>query len=810
MTRLNGKAFVLWILAAVLCVTACGPAYASAGERVLVRVSEADDAEITWIENVCRMDDGFCVICQGSETSILRYTDLQGEPETFVFQPDGSEEYIPSGKPETEPAEEPGEEDDEEEDDGFLLTAESRSTEEHIGSEPEEPYGDIAIGDARGWFSLNNKLYVLQTVELSGEDWIKVKSIRIMHVRLEDGTAILEESGLPELDPEYAVQTAENYEFFCGLDKMFTAGDRLIGLDTGGMRPRLLMFDLTDGSCRVADLYNSTDLAAGPDGSVLINRCNAGLGGIDAEICRLDPESGKEELLAEIKGAGSYEISPCYDPEKDILYYVDKGELWKMQPSEPDKAEALNECQASGSNAMLLADGTILLWSGQSVTLPGTDTAQRDAITLRICDSTYNSAVNEAVFAMENGRDDISVVLQSKGNAGSDLLKAMMTRDAYTDVYILPYDASDFRALRRRQYLADLGGNREIAEATGRLYPFVRDAVKQDGKIIAVPVGLTGDGISINLHAWEKLGRTEAELPGTWDQFLDWLDMLPESLKGTDVTVAGTTADRQGFRAVLIGYLVEMYQIRMEKEGGDYSFNTPMLRGLLRRIADLDYEALCPETVSETATEVKESLLDVDGFKGITGAGRNVPLALAFEEGETPIIPVSLFAAFVNPYSEHQEEAKEFLALVLKKLNHAGEYSLFADRTEPVRSQFATDPENTVETIGKIRTMLETAEGEDRELLEEALRREERTLEDIERSLWVISAEDIGQYRKSQEHFAILDSYFIRDLVGTGEDREAVEAFMLLFYGDENGEINPEKALEIIDKQLRMKRLEGN
>ena len=100
MTRLNGKVFVLWILAAVLCVTACGPAYASAGERVLVRVSEADDAEITWIENVCRMDDGFCVICQGAETSILRYTDPQGEPETFVFRSDGSEEYIPSGDPE--------------------------------------------------------------------------------------------------------------------------------------------------------------------------------------------------------------------------------------------------------------------------------------------------------------------------------------------------------------------------------------------------------------------------------------------------------------------------------------------------------------------------------------------------------------------------------------------------------------------------------------------------------------------------------------------------------------------------------------
>ncbi len=37
MKKLNRKNVVLWILCVILCVTACGPAFASAGDRVIYR-----------------------------------------------------------------------------------------------------------------------------------------------------------------------------------------------------------------------------------------------------------------------------------------------------------------------------------------------------------------------------------------------------------------------------------------------------------------------------------------------------------------------------------------------------------------------------------------------------------------------------------------------------------------------------------------------------------------------------------------------------------------------------------------------------
>ena len=127
-----------------------------------------------------------------------------------------------------------------------------------------------------------------------------------------------------------------------------------------------------------------------------------------------------------------------------------------------------------------------------------------------------------------------------------------------------------------------------------------------------------------------------------------------------------------------------------------------------------------------------------------------------------------------------------------------------------LREPSAADPATEEARVKRLQKLLETADGDERVLLEEELREAERNLEQQKRGQWKISPEEIGMYREKQAAFRVLDSYFLRDLVGTGGDQEAMEAFRMLFYGDENGEINPEKALEMIDKKLRMKRMEGN
>ena len=810
---MNGKAVLPRLLAALLCVTVCIPVFASAENRILLRASDTDGAGIQWIETVCETDDGFSIVCQAEgRTRILRYTDAGSEPEVFLLEEEEEEEYVPGAyaADEAEADESADDDTDEDEEDSGFLTMSGTAPADSGGETNEMPDATASYA-IDGWFSQNNEIYALKIKELYNETDSRVDSVTVLHAKTENGKVTLEDAGLPELDTGYLTEEAGQSSWYTGMRRLFAAGDRLVGLTQGG-QPKVLVFDLTDGSCRDTDAGMFADIAPGPEGSVLICRCEEKGDGVTARVSCLDPAEGQEEELAVITGLKQIPCCPCYDAEKDILYYVSDGRLWKMPRTAPEKAEAVCEFSETESSAILLADGSILLWNNRSAAVRDTEPERSGRITLRVSDSTGNSALNEAVYEMGTLRGNVSVSLEQGGRKPNDILNALLVRDGSTDIYVLFYDDSDFKAARDRGYLADLGKNSSLAAYTERMYSFARDAMKRDGKTVGIPLGVTGDAVSINLRAWKKLGGTEEELPRTWDQFLDWLGMLPDRLAGTGIAVTSGFAGRQEVRAGLIGILTEMYQIRMERTGKDYLFNTPELRDLLQRICDLDYRALgIPEQADESQYEIREALLDFgNGISGVRDCGESTPLALAFAEGEEPFVPVSLFAAFMNPYSDHPEEAGELLSLILKNLDQDAQYSLFGDLTEPVREPLAGDPADWTARLEMLRKLQETAEGDDKVLLEEEIRQAEQDLEKAERDQWRISPEDIGQYQKSQAAFRVMDSFFIRDLMGTGGDQEAMEAFRLLFYGDEHGVISPEKALELIDKKLRMKRMEGN
>ena len=86
MNWLNGKKLILMLLAAVLCITTCAPAFASVGDRILVRYANADGYIEENIQTVIRAGDGICVVINGQEGRQFQlFKDLKGEPETFVM-----------------------------------------------------------------------------------------------------------------------------------------------------------------------------------------------------------------------------------------------------------------------------------------------------------------------------------------------------------------------------------------------------------------------------------------------------------------------------------------------------------------------------------------------------------------------------------------------------------------------------------------------------------------------------------------------------------------------------------------------------
>ena len=843
MKQLNGKTIILWILSVILCVTACGPAFASTGDAVLCRCAASEDGVVSyeWISSVWETDEGLCIIKEGSEgTEILRFADLRGEPETFVLKrtgiPEEAEAAEPAAPAEEAPAQnqivfgfdDDDEDEEEEEDDddaGFLVTSAAPVN----GNENQAPETEKYDGYApEYWFSWNGKLYVITAVQKTEDEKNKVEKLIIEHVKLEDGQVIREESGLPELDREYVVNDWDGSEYFSGLYNMFTIGNYLIGSTSAEMEQHVVVFDLTDGSCKAKSYTydNNVEIAQAGDSILLSSSKWADdYSTADITLTRMNPADLSEEPMVELTKMKDSRVSPCYDQEKNTLYYVTAGQLWAMPELDPEKAQAVNECPETYPYTMLMPDGFVLIWSNKAVMLKNTDPSQRADITLRVYDGCYDGseAVNEAIYELSKTRGDVSVAMEQDWGS-SDIIQAMMNRDSQRDIYLLRYEVSEFGAMRKRGFLTDLSDNAEIAAYVERMYPWLRDAVTQDGKIIAVPLSVSADSININMRAWKKLGKTEDDLPKSWDEFFDWILTVPEILEGSEYALVETYMDQTNFRAMIAQAIINQYQIVMDAQGGDYSYNSPLLSGLLKKLIELDYGKLGivehydfeDDEMEGGDGQYREALLNSYGYGPFNRYSEGTPLPLRLSDEYEAVVPGSICAAFVNPYSEHPEEAKELLALVMKSQDATKQYAYFTDKTEPIERPDADEMrKNQAELMEKLQKELENSKDEqDKALVEESIREMEKSWEENQDELWVISQGMIDEYLKLSPLFKVQDYILFDELWSSEDNKERTRIVKGLFgYEDsENpvGDVSLEETLNLIDQKIQMKRKEGN
>ena len=134
------------------------------------------------------------------------------------------------------------------------------------------------------------------------------------------------------------------------------------------------------------------------------------------------------------------------------------------------------------------------------------------------------------------------------------------------------------------------------------------------------------------------------------------------------------------------------YQSILNSSNEEQVFNTPLLSSLMKRIEDLDWGALKVSEEKQDSYYIDYENAPLLELGENPCVGRNWGpdaeyLPLSFNEGEEPVVPVSLYVAIINPFSEHPEEAKEFLALLLKNLDNGTQYTLFTDKTEPIENE---------------------------------------------------------------------------------------------------------------------------
>lgn len=382
------------------------------------------------------------------------------------------------------------------------------------------------------------------------------------------------------------------------------------------------------------------------------------------------------------------------------------------------------------------------------------------AIALALCGGVSASALTvQASFndplieeAGQAFAGDAVKILES----GQNVLQSMLSQSSAIDIYILNSSGQEYDSIFARRYMCDLSGNAAIAAFTGQLYPQIQEVVAQDGAIYGVPLALhPSEGMAYNRALLEQMNLA---LPATWEEYFQLLLDLPAILAGyDDVYAFEPYLTRDMVRGGLLRSFVGAYIDCVSQDGKEFRFDTEAFRTILHLFEQIDFSGLrIPEEGQSVLYEydMANVLFAMESTSMQSGMET---LLLRLEEGDSPIWPVSLEVAFVNPYSPNQEQAIAFLAEATAHIRDNTRVQMMPGENEPIpNANYQAALENYDQQIAEMEALLETAPDEEKRFVEEQLAAMREYRDDYAReSQYNVTAERIAQYRQTAQFLAV-------------------------------------------------------
>jgi len=178
------------------------------------------------------------------------------------------------------------------------------------------------------------------------------------------------------------------------------------------------------------------------------------------------------------------------------------------------------------------------------------------------------------------------------------------------------------------------------------------------------------------------------------------------------------------------------------------------------------------------------------------------PVALSVVEGEKPLVGQSVTFAFINPFSEHRDEAAEYLADAWALERKEDLIMLSPEMNEPVlNSYYEENLRNIDSSIADLQKTLDKTEDEEtRESLQANLDSMKQWREDYEKSgKYQISPEQIANYRAFGENMTVQQSLIWNMEEGSTQVQQYLD-----------GAMNAQQLAAALEKTLQMQKLEGN
>ena len=626
---------------------------------------------------------------------------------------------------------------------------------------------------------------------------------------------------ITELDWFDIIQGTD-YENYAQCDRPFVAGDLLCFTSYDESSNNIIVAtDLTDGD---TDIYYPTDLGldayleeicAYKDGLLLALSVQYTQEGNVANLYLTDLEAEEAELLAEVPLTGrGYPDGLVYRADNDTLYFAMNGELWALPGMDAEQLESVASLPVEASydvRPILTSEGYYITGNYEAVVRRNTDPALRSDVRLTV-QRNYNSSINNAYYAFSAEYGDVDVVMVEQVE---DVVQAMMNRSPDVDIYCLSVDSAEYEAVYSRGYMAELTESEELSAFIDSLYPFAREACVKDGELLGVPVEFYVSSMGYDPEAFARLGLTEEDVPTTWQAFFESLE--PLAAKAAEVegmTLFDGFEDYGSARFMLLDTMLASYMAYISQPENELAFDTEAFRGALNACEAVDWTALGlaePEDMngyswtSSSGDSTHNALFSSYGNPtadtyAVQGAFQPLPLGF---DGDRQL-SAQMTVAFVNPFSQHREEAVAFLEAVAREMEPLLKIQLCPEENEPVKNpNYETTLAAYDQSIADAQAQLDAAETDaEKQAYAAILAEYEKAREQFFRyDAWQASEESIARYRAFAPQIIV-----IRNL-GMGGDNSS--AFYELQNQFTQGLITADEFIEGVDGKLQMMMLEG-
>lgn len=450
----------------------------------------------------------------------------------------------------------------------------------------------------------------------------------------------------------------------------------------------------------------------------------------------------------------------AYDAASGQLYgtFPDEDKLYCLNPDGTSRQSGyLEPGEYSGA---LIEDGEFVLY--------GVDGCQRVPLEQEIKEPEVQLQVlggvdEEVLQAFRQLHPEVEVKESYGYLSPEDFAQQMVLQDSTYDIYFVDFTDIDFRNVMEKHYCVDLSGSEIIRADVQAMVPEVVARVTEGERIYALPCYYGASAPAYYASVLESLGLTEADLPTTYDEFLDfvvWFDTYRESLPEPVYLFNHILVYR-----ALVRMITTTQVDNCIRAGEPITVDTPEYRALLERLTALrpvlercswtGQRGFCD---GEWLFEEGASVYGIDGL---------LPFFPAIAAGDKPCAEGAIGVAFINPYSQHQELALELLELEAANRTAYSRVGLYADANEPVlNEEWTAEAEAMQQQLEEKQALLATADPEDVRDLQMEVDSIQAYMEGMEVTKYDLTEEQIQAYRVRDYDIVIPETDWMSILQG--------------------------------------------